>query len=419
MAVQNSTLTEEQRARMLRQESTGLPRVLTGARDALVGTLARPGTAVQDTLRVGATQLLGGDPSTLVGGQDRYNQAAQGLVSRGLSDISAGVNDIVAPIQQAGLAALGAKPRQPGSDATSTPPIVQPQPAPMATTPQTSGGVGARTAADLEGINAGIAYNLAAAQPAPARDAQRGDYNQMNTPSPRQPENIVEGGYGGFGGGGAREYLDRMAAQDAQTQARTDQRRREAQEGVERIGLSNTAARGSIQESMVARRQLAAMDQAGLQRIQDQGAAQRQAMQGETDLQRANVVGQFGLQQEAMRAAAGIEQAELTGQYGLAGREAAAQAAIAQTQAQSQSGSNLRAQAEAMRLARQQAIADEAEQAGDFATRDRALGISQPTAARLTQDALGNVVAVDGRPVTAQEAQAYLQAIGYYKTPAQ
>ena len=71
------------------------------------------------------------------------------------------------------------------------------------------------------------------------------------------------------------------------------------------------------------------------------------------------------------------------------------------------------------RLARQQAIADEAEQAGDFATRDRALGISQPAAARLTQDALGNVVAVDGRPVTAQEAQAYLQALGYYKTPAQ
>lgn len=432
MAVQNNTMTEEERARLARQGVTGLPRVLTGARDALVGTLARPGTAIQDTLRAGATQLLGGDPNTLAGGPNQYNQNAQQLVERGLGGIATGVSEIVTPIQQAGLAALGAQPamQQPAPITQAAAPVVAPTTATTA-----PAGRAPRTAAELEGLNAGLASTLASTQaPAPIT-ATRGDYNTANTSvvdaaggvrstigqNSRNPVSFVGGaeGFGGFGQGGARAYLDRMAVQDAQEQARIDQQRREAQEGVERIGLNNAATSGSVQESMVARRQLAALDQAGLQRIQDQGATARQAMQGQTQLQQANIAGQFGLQQEAMRGAAGLQQAEITGEYGLAGREAAALASLAVAQSKGQSGAELKAQAEAMRLARQQAIADEAEQAGDFATRDRALGISQPAASRLTQDALGNVVAVDGRPVTAAEAQAYLQAIGYYKTPAQ
>ena len=432
MAVQNNTMTEEERARLARQGVTGLPRVLTGARDALVGTLARPGTAIQDTLRVGATQLLGGDPNTLAGGPNQYNQNAQQLVERGLGGIATGVSEIVAPIQQAGLAALGAQPaaQQPAPITQAAAPVVSP------TTPATApAGRAPRTAAELEGLNAGLASTLASTQAPAPTTATRGDYNTANTSvvdaaggvrstigqNSRNPVSFVGGaeGFGGFGQGGARAYLDRMAVQDAQEQARIDQQRRAAQEGVERIGLNNAATSGSVQESMVARRQLAALDQAGLQRIQDQGATARQATQGQTQLQQANIAGQFGLQQEAMRGAAGLQQAEIAGEYGLAGREAAALASLAVAQAKGQSGAELKAQVEAMRLARQQAIADEAEQAGDFATRDRALGISQPAASRLTQDALGNVVAVDGRPVTAEEAQAYLQALGYYKTPAQ
>jgi hypothetical protein len=161
------------------------------------------------------------------------------------------------------------------------------------------------------------------------------------------------------------------------------------------------------------------MDQSGLQRLQEQGATERQAMQGATELQRAGLAGQFGLQQEALRGENALVEAELTGQYGLAGREAIAQSRILAAQMKGNTGAELKAQAEAMRLARQQAIAAEYEAVGDFAGRDRALGISQPGSPRLTQDALGNVIALDGRPVTAAEAEAYRQSIGFYKTPGQ
>jgi hypothetical protein len=431
MAVQNNTLTEQERAR-LSQQPTGLARIATGVRDAAVGLVARPVTSLQDAARVGATQLLGGDPNTLAGGPERYNSAAQQLTQRGMSDVRTGVSEIVQPVRLAGLAALGAQPTQ------AVPPSVPqpaPQPAqvtPVATTADPSVGMPPRTAADLQGINAGLAYTIANSQaPAPAAP-ERGNYNMANTSTvdarggvtstigmnSANPVSFV-GGFGGFAPGGARAYLDRMEAQDAQTQARTDQRRREAQEAVERIGLRNTAAGGSVQESMVARRQLAAMDQSGLQRLQEQGATERQAMQGATELQRTGLAGQFGLQQEALRGENALVQADLTGKYGLAGREAIAQSRILAEQMKGNTGAELKAQAEAMRLARQQAIAAEYEAVGDFAGRDRALGISQPGSPRLTQDALGNVIALDGRPVTAAEAEAYRQSIGFYKTPGQ
>ena len=429
MAVQNSTMTEEERARM-----AGLPRALAGARDVLVGTLARPGTAAQDTLRVGATRLLGGDPATLAGGQDMYNQNAQQLVGRGLADISGGVSDIVAPIQQAGLSALGAQPRQTSFDITNTP-AVQPaaaSPSNAATPmPATTADVRApRTAADLAGINEGLAYNVANTQTPAQRPMERGNYNATNTSNIDaqggvtsrlpQPVNIIEGGYGGFGGGRGTEYLSQMRTQDTVAAAQRKADQRQLSRDLERSRLEQVAAgRGGATERRAARQGLAALNaQEGLE-TQESGSTLRAGLQADAEMQRTALAGQVGLQQASLQAQGGIQQAEITGQYGLAGREAAAQASIAQTQAQSQSGANMQAQAEAIRRRRLQALAYNAEQAGDFAARDRYLDVSQPAASRLTQDALGNVVAVDGRPVTAQEAQAYLQASGYYKTPAQ
>lgn len=429
MAVQNNTMTLEELARAAQQ---GVPRALAGVAQAATGTLARPVTAVQDAARVGATRLLGGDPATLAGGPDMYTQRAQQLTQQGISNVAGGIGGVVAPVQQAALSALGAQPASATAQSATPPatppatpqmtPAAQPQPTAPTTMP-------ARSAADLEAINAGLAYNVAATQTPAQRPMERGNYNVTNTSNVdaqgnvtsrlRQPDNIISGGNAGFGEGGARGYLDRMAAQDAQERARVDQQRREAQEGVQRIGLRNAATSGSVQESMVARRELAALNQAGLQRQQDLGALQRTGMQTQAELQRANIAGQFGLQQEAMRGQNALQQADITGQYGLAGREALAQSRLIAAQAEAQSGSNLRAQAEAMRLAQQQAIAADYEAAGDFAGRDRALGISQPSAPRLTQDALGNVIALDGRPVSAAEAEAYRQSIGFYKTPTQ
>lgn len=428
MAVQNNTLTEQERAR-LAQQSPGLARIATGVRDAAVGVVARPVTSLQDAARVGATRLLGGDPTTLAGGPERYNAAAQQLTNRGVGDIRMGLSEVVNPIRQAGLDALGAQPMQSAAPAQPTqaapPPVVSPVQAQPA-------GAQARTAADLAGINEGLAYTVANSRaPAPIAP-ERGNYNTANTSNVDARGNITStigvsstnpvsfvGGFGGFAPGDARAYLDRMAVQDAQEQARANERRRAAQDDVERIGLRNTAAGGSVQESMVARRQLAAMDQSDLQRMQEQGATERQAMQGVTELQRTGLAGALGLQQEAMRTEAGLAEAELTGRFGLAGREATAQGRILTEQLKSSSGAELKAQAEAMRLIRQQALAAEYEAAGDFAGRDRALGISQPGSPRLTQDALGNVIALDGRPVTAAEAEAYRQSIGFYKTPGQ
>lgn len=427
MAVQNNTMTEEERARLARQTPGGLQRVATGVGEAALGVLSRPVTAIQDAARVGATRLLGGDPATLPGGMNRYTDLSQRATSQGMGNISGGINDVVEPIRQAGLAALGAQPT------TQQAPVVQPAPqvaAPAVQAPMpAASGVAPRTAQDLASINEGIAYNLAAVQATAPTPTERGNYNMANTSTVDVQGNITSNlqapqsaglsGLGSFGGESAGQYLQRMAAQDAQTAERQQVRRAETSDDVERIGLRNAMTQGSPQERRAARQQLEALDQRATLRTQQQGENQRQVAQGAAELQRTNVAGQFGLQQEAMRGAAGAQQAQIAGEFGLAGREAAALASMAVAEAKGQSGAELKAQAEAMRLARQQAIADEAEQAGDFATRDRALGISQPAAARLTQDALGNVVAVDGRPVTAQEAQAYLQALGYYKTPTQ
>jgi hypothetical protein len=436
MAVQNNTMTDQERARLANQ-TPGLARAAVGLRDAAVGVVARPVTALQDAARVGATRLLGGDPSTLQGGADRFNSAAQQLTSRGLNDFRTGVNEVVEPVRMAGLEALGAQP-------TAQQATVQPAAQPITTSAQTPptpppaqvGGMPARTAADLEGINRGLAYSVAATQaPAPI-PAERGNYNVANTSivdargnitstigqNTTNPISIVGGegrGYGGFGPGEARAYLDRMSAQDAQEQAQLAARRAEASEAVDRIGLRNAMTQGTPQERRAARQQLEGLDQQAALRLQQTAETQRQSMQGASELQRTGLAGQFGLQQEAMRGESALAQADLTGQYGLAGREAIAQSRVLAEQMKGNTGAELKAQAEAMRLARQQAIAAEYELAGDFAGRDRALGISQPGSPRLTQDALGNVIALDGRPVTAAEAEAYRQSIGFYKTPGQ
>ena len=439
MAVQNNTMTEQERTRLAAQ-TPGLARAAAGLRDAAVGVVARPVTALQDAVRVGATQLLGGDPATLPGGVNRYTGTAQQLTDRGVSDIRMGLGEVVNPIRQAGLDALGAQPVQmtPPTPAPQprTPSPAVPAPTPAATQAATQASMPPRTAEQLESINQGLAYNAAATQaPAPIAP-ERGNYNLANTSTvdarggitstigqnTTNPISIVGGdgrGYGGFAPGEARAYLDKMAVQDAQERAIRVNERKDGMATMLRIGLQRDAQSNNAYTRRAALAELNRLDADQQARATELAATQRTGLQAAAELQRTNAQGQFGLQQEALRGEAGLAEAELTGQYGLMGSQMDAQAATNEAQLSAQSGSNLKAQAEAMRLARQQAIAAEYEAAGDFAGRDRALGISQPGSPRLTQDALGNVVAVDGRPVTAQEAQAYLQALGYYKTPTQ
>jgi hypothetical protein len=236
------------------------------------------------------------------------------------------------------------------------------------------------------------------------------------------PISVVGGdgrGYGGFAPGEARAYLDKMAAQDAQERAIRANEKKDGMATMLRIGLQRDAQSNNAYTRRAAQAELSRLDADQQARAAELAATQRVGLQNAADLQQTNLQGGFGLQQEAVRGENALVQADLTGQYGLAGREAIAQSRIVAEQLKGNTGAELKAQAEAMRLARQQAIAAEYEAAGDFAGRDRALGISQPGSPRLTQDALGNVIALDGRPVTAAEAEAYRQSIGFYKTPGQ
>lgn len=406
------------------------------AADVVLGGLSTPGAALADLARYRSAQALGGDMSTLEGGVNPRLDAATGRVSQGLSQLGQATGQLFGGVQTSLLGAFGATPAQ----TQVVPDAVQPQasqpaaasPSNAATPmPTTTADVRApRTAADLAGINEGLAYNVANTQTPAQRPMERGNYNVANTSNVDaqggvtsrlpQPVNTIEGGYGGFGGGRGTEYLNQMRTQDAVAAAQRKADQRQLSRDLERSRLEQVAAgRGGATERRAARQGLAALNaQEGLE-TQESGSTLRAGLQADTELQRALLVGQVGLQQANLQAQGGIQQAEITGQYGLAGREATAQAKLAVERAKGQSGAELKAQAEAIRQVRLQALADEAGNAGDVAARDRYLGVSQPTASRLTQDALGNVVAVDGRPVTAQEAQAFLQALGYYKTPTQ
>lgn len=252
---------------------------------------------------------------------------------------------------------------------------------------------------------------------APAQiPGERGNYNMANTSSVdtqgniatrlRQPDNIIEGGYGQFGGGRAAQFLASRRAPAAPGGMSN---------ASEEVRLRTALTSDNPQERRAAREQMAARQALEL----DYGATQRAGMQLEGEQQRAAVAGLAAVQAAEARAAGQQLAADIAGQYGLQEAQARAQGAVGAAQVAAGSGANLRSMVQAEQEARRLAVAQEAFERGDTAAGERALGIPQPAQRRLTVDMTGNVIAVDGLPVSAEEAAAFKQAQGYYAAPMQ
>lgn len=241
----------------------------------------------------------------------------------------------------------------------------------------------------LADANQRIARTLAESRTVgPQPGAERGDFNLATTSrvSPggeitstlRQPTNIIEGGYGGFGGGRGTAFLQQMAQQDQQDAAVARERRREAQEGVERIGLRNAMTQGTPQERRAARQQLEALDQRAGLRLSETGATARQGMQLQGDILRAETAGAAGIQAAQARAAGLQQAAETAGRFGLQRAETTALGRVAAAQESTRTGANALAAQRARQLAIQEELLRQAQAAGDVSGTFAAAGLSRP-----------------------------------------
>lgn len=345
--------------------------------------------------------------------------------------------------QQTQAVGLANQAGTPGAPAAVVPPVVQPVDVPATTSvippvPAPTPARGLTNAQVLEqdranlraftdsqpgaDANQRIADTLAANRTiGPQPGVESGDFNIATTSrvgpggqitsTLRQPENIIQGGYGGFGMGGnqgisAREYLTRAEAQDAADRARVGERRREIAADVERIGLRNATTRGSATERAAARRALAAFEaQQGAQserRLQEAGATERAGLAAQAEQTRAGITGAAGIQAALARAAGAQQAAQISAgatteaaRLRAAGLQGAAQTTANSPQAQL-------AAARAQLIQEQLILAQQAQQAGDVAGTQAALGVQQSQPQLIRDNITGIVtgyVDAQGRPV--------------------
>lgn len=252
----------------------------------------------------------------------------------------------------------------------------------------------------LAQTNAGIATALAESrQQAPAAPAPRGN-------------NGVNFGFGVGGSETARQYLDRMAAQDAEAAAQ------DAQGGIvrdilaEARGLSSTSSIGDIALA----RQRNALRQPALAATSDRATlATTGRQQREQEQLRAEVqLGVAGANNEAAleREIAGRT---VAGQYGLMQAEADAMGRMALQQQKAESPEGILAQQRAIQLQLQQDAYVDALVNGDQATAMRIMANQGPGAVNLVQDPItGKPLAKrlpDGSiiPLTPEEASIFQQ----------
>lgn len=256
-----------------------------------------------------------------------------------------------------------------------------------------------------------------AAPASPYMPAERGNYNMTNTDPSALPTATGAGLTFGFGGGNetARQYLDRMATQDAQA----GQRRQELQQDlVYQQGLSRL--QDYMNDPVKFRQQLRVVE----------------ALQGRDSTQRADATNRLGLNRDLQVAqldattrqsiaaqnagaevASRLASAELTGRYGLAAAQARGQSALgaAALAAQGRAGTDAKAAGEAQLLGLRGALAQQALAQGDIAGAQALAVGQQPGTGTLINDAAGNPYAVrtpDGsiRPLTQPELQQLLLA---------
>lgn len=271
----------------------------------------------------------------------------------------------------------------------------------------------------IPGLQA-VADRLVENSRAPAPIAgERGNYNMANTSNVdaqgnitsrlRQPDNIIEGGYGQFGGGRAQAYLSRFAAP----------RQGGMSEASDEVRLRNQLASENPFERRAAREQVANRQALQL----DAGATQRQGMQLEAEQLRAQLSGLATLQAAQATAAGRQAAAQTEAQSRVEAAQATALGRLGAAQVSAGSGANSLSQVRAEQIARQLAVAQAAEEMGDLGARDRALGISQGAPGRVQTDALGNPIGISTptgvRPLTPEEIAQLRAASAQYSVPAQ
>lgn len=324
------------------------------------------------------------------------------------------------------------------SDANEQQPAATPaQPAQPAMDPQIAAAFAARDsrrAADAAELTANADVlaqdraNLSAAVgpqfvgPEPDRDAprpstapapiagERGNYNLANTSNVdsqgrittrlRQPDNIIEGGYGQFGGGRAAQFLASRRNTGGSGGMST---------ASEEVRLRNQLVSDNPFERQAAREQMAARQALQL----DAGATERQGMQLEGEQVRASLAGEAAVQAAQTKAAGDERAANIAGRYDVKAAETTALGRVIEEQAKEGSAASGLARINAEREALKVDQALEALAAQDQQAAQQWLGVSQGPVGRVVTDELGKPIGVatpDGvRGLTPQEL-AELQA---------
>lgn len=275
-------------------------------------------------------------------------------------------------------------------------------------------------ATNITGMQA-VADRLVETSRAPAQiPGERGNYNLANTSNVdaqgnittrlRQPDNIVEGGYGQFGGGRAAQFL---ASRQVTPTGRG------LSDASEEVRLRTALTSNNPQERRAAREQLASRQALAL----DAGATQRTGMQLEGEQLRASLAGEAAVQAAQARAVGQQQAAAIAGQYGLEQAQASGLARLGAAQITTGSGTNaladIRREREALLVDRARAAFD----SGDDATGQRLLGVQQPTMGRVQTDEVGRPIGITTptgfRRFTPEEIAEIQAASAQYTVPPQ
>lgn len=254
--------------------------------------------------------------------------------------------------------------------------------------------------------SAGEAGNVPmSAQQGPTYANKKGEYSMTGT-SPdviadaRRRADTGSGGVNfGFAPGEARAYLDKMAWQDAERAAQVAQRRQAIADDVERIGLRNAMTQGTPQERRAARQQLEAIDTRAALQMQETGDTTRAGMGLAAELQRAQATAGSNLAAAQAAAAGRLQAAQVEGQYGLQAAMAKQESGLTEEMLKQMSPQARKAALEASLLEQQMGLARQYDARGDYAARDRALGIAQPRADKIAFDP------ATGAPLSPQEIE--------------
>lgn len=226
--------------------------------------------------------------------------------------------------------------------------------------------------------------------PAPIA-GERGNYNLANTSNVdsqgrittrlRQPDNIIEGGYGQFGGGRAAQFL---------ASRRNTGGGGGMSDASEEVRLRNQLTSNDPFERRAAREQMAARQALQL----DAGATERQGMQLEGEQARAQVAGLAAVQAAEAAAAGRQSAAQLAGEYGVRQAETTALGRVIAEQAKEGSAASGLARINTEREALLVGEARAALAARDDATAQQWLGVPQGPVGRVVTDELGKPIGV-------------------------